>query len=34
MPLRLIIKLKIKEMGELVSNLFCLDEKIDISERG
>ena len=34
MPSRLIIKLKMKEMGELVSNLFCLDKKIDIYERG
>ena len=28
MPSRLIIKIKIKETGELVSNLFCLDKKL------
>ena len=26
-------KLKMKEIGELVANLLCLDEQIDISER-
>ena len=27
-------KLKMKEIGELVANLLCLDKQIDISERG
>ena len=27
-------KLKMKEIGELVVNLLCLDEQIGISERG
>ena len=27
-------KLKIKEIGELVANLLCLDKQIGISERG
>ena len=27
-------KLKIKEFGELVANLLCLDKQIGISERG
>ena len=27
-------KLKIKEIGELVTNLLCLDKQIGISERG
>ena len=26
-------KLKMKEIGELVANLLCLDQQIDISER-
>ena len=27
-------KLKMKEIGELVANLLCLDKQIGISERG